>query len=341
MKSNILHVLVILFFFLKVDAINSQTVYVVTGKQKIYKLNQDKTFSFIIKVGTTLGDIAISETGDIYGTAFSKKGIVKVDLNDGSYTTMPNTENVSSNSLVYVGNGDLYFINERALSKYNINTNVLEVVSNFNLSTPGDVSLFKGNIIFPNFVSLGAGKPSYSRIMSYNINSGSLREVACLKDKIEVYGLSNSFNTCEDNTIVFSTSKNTFYIIDIEDGTITDFKIDASNFEGSVVYGLASDNEYLASSCNKELKKVSCLNALSVEEFSVSTSIFPNPVEEVLNIKSTLTIDLIEFYDTRGKLIKQLNNPNDEVEMNDLKSGIYFLKFYSNTLVKVVKIVKK
>lgn len=334
-----------LILFLVIQEVSSQTVYVQTSNSSIYRLNDDNSFSYLTTIDIGLTDIAISDTGDFYGV--SSDGIHLLDITNGTYTTLSNTESISSASLTYGGSRNLYFIdtsasaNSRALFKYNINTNVLEIVSDFDLNTPGDLSVYEGNIIFSNFFPSQNGNSGYSRIMAYNIMNGSLTEVSCLNDLLNVWGIANSFDSCGNNAITFSEGTNDFYSLDIESNTITDLNIDTSSLDGSI-YGLASDNEYLASNCNTQLQSSNC-NNLSIEELGLQggAMVYPNPAKDIINIKSQVQIDQVEFYDLSGKIIKKINNPNGQIRISDLKTGIYMLKVYSGSSKETIKMLKK
>ena len=259
-RSKIIYYILVIFLFLAARDINSQTLYVLTGSRSIYRLNQDNSFSLLTTLNIDLYDIAISETGDFYG--ISSSGIVYIDINNGTYTVMPNTWSIGGGtSLTYGAAGNLYTISSRSLYKYNINTNVSEIVSNFNLTTPGDLSIYKGNVIFSNFVSSQNGNPAYSRIMAYNISSGSIDEVFCLGNIHNTWGLANSFNTCEKNVVTIveniSVIRDNFYNLNLDNGIITKLNIDISSLDGPI-YGLASDNEYLAANCNTQLQSTDC-----------------------------------------------------------------------------------
>ncbi|QXP58751.1 T9SS type A sorting domain-containing protein [Olleya sp. HaHaR_3_96] len=342
--QKIIYLFIILF--LAVKDINSQNLYVSTSGNSIYSLNQDNSFSYLTTADANINDIAISETGDFYGILTSSlsslKGIVHINIDNGETTVLANTEEVTGTSLTYGGDGDLYTIYNRSLYKYNISSNLLELVSNFDLSTPGDLSVYKGNIIFPNFVSGQNGNPPYSRIMAYNINNSSINEVFCLDNIFDAYGISNSFNSCEENSVTVAHGFDDFYNIDLDTGIITNLNIDRSNLDSAIVYGLASDNEYLAANCNTQLQSSNC-NMLSTADFLLesSISIFPNPAKDILNIKSQVQVFSIEFYDITGKLIKKINNPKNGIAINDFEAGMYLLKLYANNSEKIIKWIKE
>jgi hypothetical protein len=68
-------------------------------------------------------------------------------------------------------------------------------------------------------------------------------------------------------------------------------------------------------------------------------AIYPNPVEKTLKIKSKLSINAIEIFDSNGRMIKNMSNQK-EIDVENLASGIYFLKIYVNEKVKNLKFIK-
>ncbi len=81
-------------------------------------------------------------------------------------------------------------------------------------------------------------------------------------------------------------------------------------------------------------------NALSIDEaFANKFGIHPNPASDTINIVSQERIDYLELYNTLGQLVldKKLNTKQLNVE--DLKSGIYILKIYSGSLSTTKKVL--
>ncbi|MEW4923517.1 T9SS type A sorting domain-containing protein [Algibacter sp. 2305UL17-15] len=77
--------------------------------------------------------------------------------------------------------------------------------------------------------------------------------------------------------------------------------------------------------------------------FENQVSIYPNPASNEVTVKSkTLyTIDRIEFFDLTGKKIKQVNLKQNSFTINDLQSGLYILKMYSDQKNLVKKLMVK
>lgn len=67
--------------------------------------------------------------------------------------------------------------------------------------------------------------------------------------------------------------------------------------------------------------------------------IFPNPSSNVFNINTTLSINKIELYDSLGQLVREQENTT-RIEAHHLKSGMYFLKIYSENAYVYKKIIK-
>jgi len=64
------------------------------------------------------------------------------------------------------------------------------------------------------------------------------------------------------------------------------------------------------------------------EIMNVSVKIYPNPAQEVLNLKSTINLNQIEIIDAYGNVVKRFN-PNQaqfQLPIESLAQGIYYLK---------------
>lgn len=81
----------------------------------------------------------------------------------------------------------------------------------------------------------------------------------------------------------------------------------------------------------------------SVVTIDNSVGVYPNPVNDIVNIKANSAIKLIEIYDVQGRII-QTRSTNQEAESIDVSAysnGIYFLKIKTELGEKVEKIVKR
>lgn len=82
---------------------------------------------------------------------------------------------------------------------------------------------------------------------------------------------------------------------------------------------------------------------IGVDDFSRDNfGVYPNPVDDVLNIRSTNNIESILVYDVLGKLVIEAypNIISPSLDMSDINSGVYFLNVTIGDSSKTVKIIK-
>ena len=71
-------------------------------------------------------------------------------------------------------------------------------------------------------------------------------------------------------------------------------------------------------------------------------SIYPNPTNSKVNIKSENKFDEVEIYNILGqKVLSSKILENQEIDMSSLTSWTYFLKLKSESLIKNAKIIKQ
>lgn len=85
---------------------------------------------------------------------------------------------------------------------------------------------------------------------------------------------------------------------------------------------------------------------LSNQDFEVnSISVYPNPVNDVININSNLySITRYELYDVQGRMVQNsslLNQNNFEINVSSLNQGLYFLSLVTEFGIETKKIIKK
>ena len=85
-----------------------------------------------------------------------------------------------------------------------------------------------------------------------------------------------------------------------------------------------------------------CTSLSTAENELVKTvSLYPNPMDGVLNLNSVLPILKVEIYDLTGRLISLKTAPEDTINVSDLKSGNYILKIYTEKGITNTKIIKE
>jgi hypothetical protein len=77
-------------------------------------------------------------------------------------------------------------------------------------------------------------------------------------------------------------------------------------------------------------------------DWDQSISVYPNPANNVVNIKADSEIRSIQIYDVQGRILQvsQINENNLVLDISDKQTGIYFLKITSEKGMKMQKLVK-
>jgi len=82
----------------------------------------------------------------------------------------------------------------------------------------------------------------------------------------------------------------------------------------------------------------------SIDNFVLNDAVtmYPNPVQNFLFIRSSYPITRVQVYSLLGDLVKdELDNDVKRVNMSSLNSGIYMIKIYSNQFFVTKKLIKK
>ena len=82
---------------------------------------------------------------------------------------------------------------------------------------------------------------------------------------------------------------------------------------------------------------------LSIEDevFAKSISLLPNPVLNILSIKSEVALILkVNFYSILGKKVKEIKSNFNSIITDDLSRGIYILQIYSDKGITTKKLIK-
>lgn len=76
---------------------------------------------------------------------------------------------------------------------------------------------------------------------------------------------------------------------------------------------------------------------------TTTVAYYPNPVEDILNLKTKEAIDSVMVYNVTGQKVSniKLSANNTEVNFSNLASGVYIVEVNSNGNVENLKIVKK
>ncbi len=75
-----------------------------------------------------------------------------------------------------------------------------------------------------------------------------------------------------------------------------------------------------------------------LEDFNIT----PNPASNLINIKYTnkLNINKVLVYDTIGRLVLEQSNPNNQIDISNLSSGLLFVQIETNNGTITKKVIK-
>ena len=139
-------------------------------------------------------------------------------------------------------------------------------------------------------------------------------------------------------------------IQEVEYAFVTSFDSSAT-FGGTMSLGKLKSDIQKVNTFYNLTNKPNCLQSISVGITEVPKqndfSLFPNPAKSLITISSTIsgTVKVnYEIVDVLGKVVMQNDNENSDkfsININDLNSGIYFLRLQVNNSVVVKKFVKE
>jgi hypothetical protein len=83
-------------------------------------------------------------------------------------------------------------------------------------------------------------------------------------------------------------------------------------------------------------------NALGTNQFKIDNlTTFPNPVKDILQLKTIEKVLKIEVYDITGRILSSNSVNENKVDLTALKTGNYILKIYSENGITNTKIIKE
>ncbi|ARV14483.1 T9SS type A sorting domain-containing protein [Polaribacter sp. SA4-12] len=88
-----------------------------------------------------------------------------------------------------------------------------------------------------------------------------------------------------------------------------------------------------------DLKDTDTTLSTNIQEVKEVVSVFPNPMQNTLSVRSIAPIKNIRAYDVLGKLVLETKERN--INVNNLSAGIYFFQIHTEKGMKIIKTVKE
>ena len=177
-------------------------------------------------------------------------------------------------------------------------------------------------------------------------NNTALISLDCVDNKIIDLDLSKntaltSLN-CIDNKLTSLNVKNgnnaiiTFFNA-FNNGTLTCIQADD---ETNANNGIAPYNNWNKDSTAIYAEDCQYVLNISDEILSESLKIYPNPVTDILTVRSKLPLISIEIYNILGQEVKQAYSNFENINLVDLSRGVYMIKVRSENGSTVRKLIK-
>ena len=79
----------------------------------------------------------------------------------------------------------------------------------------------------------------------------------------------------------------------------------------------------------------------AIEDVTAGTTIYPNPVTDVININTTENVQRVEIFNMQGQLVKAEIGDVNSISVKSLANGLYTLKLTTDNGTSMHKIIKK
>lgn len=329
--------LVVLLSHLLMSNLYSQDIYIVNNDNEVKEVELD-TYAVqdLFTVDPTefgiLNDLAFGPDGRLYGVTSSWK-LVEIDILSGAATLITDLPiGGAYTSLVCSANNELYTsrISPPQLYTYNLDTNSLALVIE-NVSTPGDFTFYKGNLVYPNIGS----------DVIKGFDGVNFTDIGCSLPLI--FTFVNDFEDCETNNIYAFDFNANLYLFDLE--TENNELITNLSSELGPVNGGATLTENLASACPIEvLEPVICI-PLGTQNFNLhGIALKSNPVENTIDFEITNPMKLnFSLFSTEGRRVMEGTVENNSIPASRLYPGMYFIQMTNSAglIVFESKIIKR
>lgn len=205
----------------------------------------------------------------------------------------------------------------------------------FNCTNREIYGLIRGKYLSPN-APTPTGYIYYLKLGKINPSTGVVTEISTVNLPTIAYSVGGSATIDETNGIYyFVGTGQIIYGISLATGLVVS-SAPATFEDGNTVFFI---NDY--NNCVNRTAERMDPALLNNQDFTPeSVIIYPNPTSKALSISSSTNFEKIEIYDSKGRMVKT-SLQQTEIDVQDLQSGVYFLKLYGAKMVKHQKFIKE
>lgn len=132
-----------------------------------------------------------------------------------------------------------------------------------------------------------------------------------------------------NNALVGGLDKNTSYYVLVDAGL-------AKDASGNVAPGVSDPTAWT-------FKTGASFKTSIDPNVSLEFKVYPNPFVEYVDFNASFIVSKVVVTNIAGQTVKQVVNPDQRIQLNELRSGVYFMSVYDmdNTVKNTAKIVKR
>lgn len=176
----------------------------------------------------------------------------------------------------------------------------------------------------------------YMKLGKINPTTGVVTEISTNQLPSNAFSVGASSTIDESNNIYyFVGTGQIIYGISMVTGNVVS-TAPATFEDGNTVFFLNSYNNCINRTAERQ--DPALLNNITFAG-NDDIIIYPNPVSNILSIKNINSFDKVEIFDSNGRIVKISANEKD-IDVEDLQSGIYFVKIQVDKKVKNQKFIK-
>lgn len=176
---------------------------------------------------------------------------------------------------------------------------------------------------------------SNNQISILNIdNVNYVKNFNCEGNSLSTLNVNSMFNLknifCKNNQLTSFSTKN---------GIIEEYIDFSGNPNLNSICSDANEVVYMQNQCFQNNNDTVVVNSNCGTSSKIA--MYPNPVKDMLHLKSDNSITNAEIFSTNGLLVMKDESESDVIDMNELKSGMYFIRVHSIEGVAVMKFIKQ